>query len=91
MKSKEWSGEGISPIGTVCDRYYSEGDEWRKCEVAAYYLSNVVAVDVFDSAAVCLHFGLNLFQPIKTPNQTATEDQQYTFDEMIKIVGRYHI
>ena len=89
MKSKEWSGEGIPPIGTVCEYYCSKDDEWRKCETVAYYLANVVAVDVCNSTAVCLHFGLGLFRPIKTPEQIAAEERLQTIDERLDLVGRY--
>lgn len=88
MKNKEWSGEGVPPIGTVCE-YKSEDDEWRKCEVVAYYLANVVAVDVLDSTAVCVHFGLSLLRPIKTYKQMKAEEQLQVVDEMLSSVDRY--
>ena len=89
MKNKEWCGEGVPPIGTICEYYCSEGDEWRKCEVVAYYLSNTVAVDVLDSSAVCLHFGLGLFRPVRTPEQIAEEERLAAIDEMMDFVGSY--
>ena len=85
MKNKEWSGEGIPPIGTVCE-YKAEGDEWRKCEVVAYYQSNVVAVDVLNSIAVCEHFGLSLFRPIKTYEQMKAEKRLLAIDEMNELI-----
>lgn len=87
MKNKEWSGEGVPPIGTICEYYRSEGDEWRKCEVVAYHNSNIVAVDVFDSTAVCLHFGLSLFRPARTPEQIAAEEKSKAVDEMLDSAG----
>lgn len=87
MKNKEWSGEGVPPIGTICEYYWTEGDEWRKCEVVAYYQSNVVAVDVFTSIAVCVHFGLGLFRPIRTPEQLAAEEKSKAVDEMLDSAG----
>ena len=80
MKSKEWDGSGVPPVGTVCEYLWSEGKEWRKCEVVAYYFANVVAVDV-DSAAVCLPTGM--FRPIKTPEQIAAEERLSAIDEMV--------
>lgn len=53
MKIKEWDGEGVPPIGTVCE-YHWAADEWRRCEVVGHYLGSVVAVDVFDSSALRL-------------------------------------
>lgn len=86
MKNKEWSGEDIPPIGTVCE-YKSEGGEWRKCEVVAYYQSNVVAVDVLNSIAVCVHFGLSLLRPLRTPEQLAAEEKSKAVDEMLDSAG----
>ena len=62
---KQRMGGGLPPINTVCEYLLAEGDEWRKCKIAAYYFANVVAVDVLDSTAVLLRAGL--FRPIKTP------------------------
>ena len=86
IENKEWNGESIPPIGTVCEYYWSEGDEWRKCEVVAYYLANVVAVDVFDSTAVCLHFGLSLLRPLRTPEQIEEEKRLQAIDEMNELI-----
>lgn len=86
MKNKEWSGEGTPPIGTVCEYYWTEGDEWRKCEVVAYHNSNTVAVDVFEGYAVCLHHSLGLFRPIKTPEQIAEEEKSKAIDEMNDLI-----
>lgn len=87
MKSKEWSGEGVPPIGTVCEYYRSECDAWRKCEIVAYYFANLVAIDEsiddLKKAAVCLRSGL--FRPIKTPEQIAEEERLHAIDEMIHL------
>ena len=86
MESKEWSGEGVPPIGTVCEYYWSEGDEWRKCEVVAYYFANVVAVDVLDSTAACMLVGL--FRPIKTLEQIAAEERENVIADMYETVTK---
>lgn len=88
MSIKEWDGTGgVPPIGTVCEYYCSERDEWRRCEVVAYYLANVVAVDVLDSTAVCVHFGLSLLRPLRTPEQLAAEEKSKAVDEMLDSAG----
>lgn len=88
MKSKEWDGGGLPPIGTVCEYYRSEGEEWRKCTIVAYYLASAVAVDALDCSAVRLRIGL--FRPIKTPEQIAREERLHAIGEMIKLVKIHH-
>lgn len=77
----EWDGSGVPPVGTVCEYLWSEGNEWRKCEVVAYYFANVVAVDVLDSAAVLVQ--PMMVRPIKTPEQIAAEERLDAIDEMV--------
>ena len=84
MENKEWSGMSLPPVGTRCEYFWAEGDEWRKCEVVAYHLSRVVAVDTSDGSAVCQRVGL--FRPIKTPEQIAEEERLQAIDEMLGLV-----
>ena len=84
MGIKEWDGIGIPPVGTVCEYLWAEGEEWRKCEVVAYYFANVVAVDVFDSTAVCML--ASLFRPSKTPEQIAAEERDEAIEEMVELL-----
>lgn len=86
MKSKEWDG-GVPPVGTVCEYFLAKSDEWRKCEVVAYYFAGVVAADELHSSAVLLPS--TLFRPIKTPEQTAEEERLQAIHEMIELVARY--
>ena len=84
MKSKEWDGSGLPPVGTVCEYFCVGGDEWIKCEIVGHYFENVVAVGVLDSNAVCLPAGL--FRPIKTPEQIAAEGRELALKEMRETV-----
>ena len=88
MKNKEWNGSGSPPVGTVCEYYWSDGREWRECEIVAYYNANVVAIDVIYSTAVLLR--PNLFRPNKTPEQIAAEeDRELAIKEMVDLGIRY--
>lgn len=87
MKSKEWDGSGLPPVGTVCEYYCTEGDEWRKCRIVAYYFAKVVAVDALDCSAVCLRVGL--FRPIKTPEQIAREERSAAIQEMMGVASGF--
>ena len=83
MKSKEWDG-GVPPIGTVCEYYWTGGEEWRKCHIVGYYFESVVVVDVLDITAARLPTGL--FRPIKTPEQIAEDKRQQAIDEMDDLI-----
>ncbi len=85
MESKEWDG-GVPAVGTVCEYYCSERGKWRKCHIVGYYFANVVAVDVFDSTAVCQIAGL--FRPARTPEQIAAEERLHAIDEMADLARR---
>lgn len=89
MSYEKWSGKGIPPVGTVCEYLWVDGDEWRKCEVVAYYFANVVAIDVLDSAAILMQ--PMMFRPIKTPEQIAVEERQWAIDEMYRIIRESQI
>lgn len=79
-----WDGSGLPPVGTVCEYIWTDGEDWRKCEVVAHYFADVVAVDVLECTAACLPAGL--FRPIKTPEQTAAEDRLHAIDEMNDLI-----
>ena len=83
-RPRDWDGEGVPPIGTVCEYKCPEAKEWKKCEIVAHYFENAVAVDVSDCTAVCLLLGL--FRPIKTPEQIASEERLQAIDEMLDFV-----
>lgn len=82
-RPQEWDGKGMPPIGTVCEYFWQEGREWRKCEVVAYYHSNVVAVDKSDYDAVLMH--PTTFRPFKTHEQIAAEQRLHAIDEMVDL------
>lgn len=75
-----WDGSGVPPVGTECEYLFTNGEEWRKCDVVAHYFASVVAVDVLDGTATSLPAGL--FRPIKTPEQIAAEDRENVIADM---------
>lgn len=96
MKSKEWEGSGLPPVGTVCEYRLGEDGTWFKCKIM-YVLSGTD--DCF--VAWCDHLGSDQsfefsskryklqLRKIKTPEQIAAEERLHTIDEMIALVGRY--
>lgn len=83
---RPWSGEGLPPVGTVCEVDYCE--EWRCCEVIAHFKQRVGMVAVFtveihDGAKSLDAFGESSFRPIRTPEQIAADDRDAAIQEMI--------
>lgn len=67
----EWSGEGLPPVGTVCE-FEVETDDWRQCEVIA----------IKDNYAICWIHVNKIFatggasvRPLRTPEQIAAEER----------------
>lgn len=91
MESKEWSGEGIPPIGTVCEflKHAKYKTSWIKVRVV-FIGGNLI---VFEHGANGNEFSEQItevsFRPIKTPEQHAAEERLHAIDEMMTLVGRY--
>ena len=95
IKNKEWSGEGVPPVGTVCE-YSLTGGEWFKCKIM-YTLSG--SDDCF--VAWCDYLGMDQYltfsseryklqlRKIKTPEQVAEEERLQAIGEMLSSVDRY--
>lgn len=78
--SPEWTGEGLPPVGTVCEYLFSEGEEWRSCSVVAHYEGRAVVCDLLDDASERVQ-ERNL-RPIRTPEQIAAEEREKAIDAM---------
>lgn len=74
----EWNGEGLPPVGTVCE-YYADEDDWRRCEVVAHRGEMAVvwanANHIFSSQG-------GVLRPIRTPEQIAAEERKKIEDEI---------
>lgn len=67
----EWTGEGLPPVGAVCE-YFSALGEWKVCRIVAH--DGLYAV--FNSLN---EYGAHIadgFRPIRTPEQIAAEDRE---------------
>ena len=92
VNNLEWSGEGLPPIGEVCESMWNESaGEWLKVKVFGV---NEHSQPIFRweegpkkyeyqaSPASGFH-GRSYFRPIKTPEQMAAEARQLAIDEMV--------
>ena len=80
-----WTGEGLPPVGTVCEYLFSEGDEWRSCAVVAHYEGRAVVCDLLDDASERVQ-ERNL-RPIRTPEQIAAAEREKSVNEIAGILG----
>lgn len=74
-----WTGEGLPPVGTVCEVDYCES--WQRCEVVAHFRQRcgmvaAFTVDLVDGAKSLDAFGSESFRPIRTPEQIAAEERE---------------
>ena len=100
--SKEWNGEGLPPVGTVCEFRIPEEFEgvspWRpelrqgsRVEIIYRYDTGVseVAAFKFDVAVGCLveQASAGCFRPIRTPEQIAAEERENDIAEAMKVMA----
>lgn len=78
----QWNGEGLPPVGTVCE-YYADEDTWRRCEIVAY--KDGMAVVWVNHAHIWSCSGAGL-RPLRTPEQIAAEEREKAIAEMVEAV-----
>lgn len=90
-RPQEWDGEGLPPVGTVCEylKHAKYKTTWIKVRVV-FIGGNLI---VFEHGANSNEFSEQItevsFRPIKTPEQIAAEERLHDIDEMMG-VGNWH-
>lgn len=87
-KPEPWTGEGLPPVGTVCEVDYCES--WQRCEVIAHFRQRcgmvaAFTVDLVDGAKSLDAFGSDEFRPIRTPEQIAEEERKRITDDIQRV------
>lgn len=81
-----WNGEGLPPVGTVCEvQHPDRPDTWCKCTILVW--GSECAVFSADANYPFAYDGNGYpesFRPIRTPEQIAAEDRAQAIDEMLK-------
>lgn len=80
-----WSGEGLPPVGTVCEAWYDDGRVcWHQADVVGHnpYEPNTVAVSLKGDHERKLIWS-DHFRPLRTPEQIAEEERQKALDVMV--------
>ncbi|HHM6046625.1 TPA: hypothetical protein ACRMOD_000355 [Pseudomonas aeruginosa] len=73
-----WDGQGLPPVGTVCE-YYADENTWRRCEIVAH--KDGQAVVWVSNAHIWASSGGSL-RPIRTPEQIAAEEREKAVGDM---------
>lgn len=80
----EWTGEGLPPVGTVCEWL---NDEWTKVVIVGSHHGAAVAVDEIDPRRVFIG-KKPCYRPIRTPEQIATEERVAAAQAWLKGIGQ---
>lgn len=84
----EWNGEGLPPVGTVCEVQTWVNREWRKTTVLAHHLGFAVhswSTDGDDMEVEAAPPGD--FRQFRTPEQIAAEEMAAAVKDMIEITS----
>lgn len=83
--SPAWSGEGLPPVGTVCEWKEKTGFVWVAAEVLFISESSVVMkrADGFEWQMMTAR---TVFRPIRTPEQIAKDDRSKACDRMFGVI-----
>lgn len=85
----EWDGQGLPPVGTVCEVKRSDL-KWYPCEIFAIRGKEAL-FDLDEGHADCWDSGdASLFRPRRTPEQIAAEEREKEIDDLCaQIVWHY--
>ncbi|MDP5514003.1 hypothetical protein P3755_23665 [Pseudomonas aeruginosa] len=75
-----WDGQGLPPVGTVCEYRHMIWPEYRPCEIR--YISEESLVAYNDAQEQFYRTCDMLFRPIRTPEQIAAEEREKAIEEM---------
>lgn len=70
-----WNGEGLPPVGTVCEASVSGMDNWFSCEVVVHHPKQIGVAGVHDLVGDALLWTEN-FRPIRTAEQIEAEERE---------------
>lgn len=81
----EWDGQGLPPVGTVCEYRHMIWPEYRSCEIRYISEESLVAYD--DAQEQFYRTCDMLFRPVRSPEQIAAEDREKAINQMISDAG----
>lgn len=78
--TRQWNGDGLPPVGTVCEYLLKPSNQWHKCEIRYHMIPS----DFGELRAIVWNPNLKFdqisnsnweFRPIRTPEQIAAEER----------------
>jgi hypothetical protein len=84
--AKEWIGEGLPPVGTVCEHRTGHGMNWSTATVLAFGEKKVFYRDRDGHEWTRLYDEIE-FRPIRTPEQIAAEKVSKQLDSDLAMYG----
>lgn len=78
-----WTGEGLPPVGTVCELHISN-DNWQTCEVIAMDAQDGEPVSVVRYGGGYYGASAKDVRPIRSPEQIAAEEREDAILQMRK-------
>ncbi|MFU8540345.1 hypothetical protein ACNATH_14285 [Pseudomonas aeruginosa] len=80
-----WNGQGLPPVGTVCEYKYTHWPEYHQCEIR--YIS-AASLIVYDHGQEQYYRTCDmLFRPLLTPEQIAAEERSKECDRIFVILS----
>ncbi|OZO23838.1 hypothetical protein [Pseudomonas aeruginosa] len=80
IPQETWDGQGLPPVGTVCEYRHMIWPEYRPCEIRYISEESLVAYD--DAQEQFYRTCDMLFRPLPTPEQIAAEEREKAIEEM---------
>lgn len=86
---RPWSGEGLPPVGVVCDVFNRElsNPEWEKCTIL-FAGNHRFLYDSESCAERCGYIENLEFRPARTPEQFAADERERFAQELVAAMGK---
>lgn len=87
-RSEQWNGEGLPPVGTVCEHQGSVpgNQDWTQARVLAHAEVSGMPVAVHQIGDQISCSSAQYYRPIRTPEQIAAEEREAAIEEMWNVV-----
>lgn len=86
-RPQPWTGEGLPPVGTVCEYTDLHGLKWYGCEIIAYYGGHVWLRTTGAGRDHVKVVGAFRFRPIRTPEQIASDEREKDSFELFSTIN----
>lgn len=84
--SLQWSGEGLPPVGTVCEVKFCHWNDWEKAEILCFG-AKMVFVRQESRSGMLFEGSMNIdgieFRPIRTPEQITADEREAAVNAML--------